>query len=110
MTFANVFYTIENNLSDIWYVEVGGGAYGLRLAEGNYGGTELAAEMQLRLHTVNAGATVTYVSKTGRLQIVMSGGRTIKVWSDQELTNAQNRNVWLSKSPSFNYSLENPCR
>ena len=39
VTFANVFYTIEKNLSDIWYVEVNGGAYGLRLDEGNYSRT-----------------------------------------------------------------------
>ena len=86
----------------------GGGAYGLRLAEGSYGGTELAAEMQLRLRTIDAGATVTYVSKTGRIQIVMSGGRTIKVWSDQELTTPHNRNIWLSRTPTYHYTLENP--
>ena len=45
VSFANVFYTIEEGLSDIWYVEVSGtslgmgpGAYGLKLAYGNYGG------------------------------------------------------------------------
>jgi len=111
VTFSNVFYTIEEGLNDILYVEVsstsiglGPGAYGLKLSYGNYGGTELAAEMQLRLRTVDAGAVVSYVSKTGRIQIVMSGGRTIKVWSDQELTDSSLRNFWLS----FPYDINNP--
>ena len=107
MTFANVFYTIEEGLNDIWYVEVsspniglGPGADGLKLAYGNYGGAELATEMQNRLRSVDAGALVTYVSKTGKIQIVMSAGRTIEVWSDQELTTPRLRDFWLLKSPT----------
>ena len=53
VTFSNVFYTIEEGLNDIWYVEasstsvgLGPGAYGLKLSYGNYGGRALAAEMQ----------------------------------------------------------------
>ena len=115
VSFANVFYTIEEGLSDIWYVEVsstsiglGPGAYGLKLAYGNYGGTELAAEMQTRLRSIDGAAQVTYISKTGRIQINMSGGRTIKVWSDQELTNPSDRAFWLLKSPTFHYDINNP--
>jgi hypothetical protein len=49
-TFPNTLYTIEEDVDDLWYVAVRHGAttggYAFKLAYGNYGGTELAAEMQ----------------------------------------------------------------
>ena len=77
VTFPNVFYTIEEGVDDVWYaaIENGGvtGGYAFKLAYGNYGGAELAAEKQTKLRTVDATAQVTYASRTGKNQIVVIG-------------------------------------
>ena len=78
VTFPSVFYTIEENVDDTWYVAINNGTttggYAFKLGYGNYGGVELAAEMQAKLRTVDATAQVSYISKTGKLQVVMSAG------------------------------------
>ena len=87
----------------MWYVAIehGGvtGGYAFRLSFGNYGGSELAAEMQSKLRTVDATAQVTYASKTGRVQIVMSAGHQIKVISDEDLTNPRFLAAWAAYNP-----------
>ena len=63
VTFQNVFYTIEEGVNNTWYtaITVGRttGGWALKLAYGNYGGAELAAEMQAKLRTIDATAQVT---------------------------------------------------
>ena len=80
--FPNVFYTSEEGVNDTFYIAVAHGqttgGYALKLAYGNYGGAELAAEMQAKLRTIDATAQVTCASKTGRVSIVMSVGRDFK--------------------------------
>ena len=57
VTFPNVFYTIEEDVNDIWYAfgQLTGG-YALKLAFGNYGGVDLAADMQSKLRMVDPTA------------------------------------------------------
>ena len=99
-----MFYTIEEGVNDKWCVAVNNngvtGGYALKLAYGNYGGTELAAEMQATLRTVDQAAQVSYASKTGRVQVVMGAGRQNKVVSDEELTNAAFLATWATYSPT----------
>ena len=82
----------------MWYVAINigttTGGYAFKLGYGNYGGGELAAEMQAKLRTVDATAQVSYVSKMGRLQVVKSAGRQIKVIADEELTNPNFLATW----------------
>ena len=63
------------------------GGFVFKLGFGNYGGTELAAEMQAKLRTVDNTAQATYASKTGRIAVIMGTGYELKVVSDEELTN-----------------------
>jgi hypothetical protein len=84
------------------------GKYAFKLEYGNYGGVELAAEMQAKLRTVDATAQVTYISQTGRIQIVMSTGRQIKVISDEELTDPIFSNTWASYTPTAMYDVFDP--
>ena len=111
-TFANVFYTIEEGVNDQWYVAFNNngvtGGYALKLAYGNYGGTELAAEMQAKLRTVDQAAQVSYVIRNFRLQIVMGAGRQIKVVSDAELTNGAFLATWAAYTPTAVYDPDNP--
>jgi len=63
--------------SDVCSSDLHTGGCAFKLGYGNYGGAELAAEMQAKLWAVDATAQVTYASKTGRIQIVMSAGNQI---------------------------------
>ena len=71
VTFPNTLYTIEEDVDDLWYVAIrhGGttGGFVFKLGFGNYGGTELAAEMQAKLRTVDNTAQATYATRTGRI-------------------------------------------
>ena len=91
VTFPNTLHAIEEDVDDLWYVAIRHGAttggFAFRLAYGNYGGVELAAEMQAKLRTVDGTAQATYASRTGRISIVMGTGYELKVASDEELTN-----------------------
>ena len=103
VSFPNVFYTVEEGVDDVWYaaIEHGGvtGGYAFKISFGNYGGSELAAEMQSKLRAVDATAQVTYANKTGRIQIVMSAGHQIKAISDEELTNPNFQAAWATYTP-----------
>ena len=112
VTFPNVFYTIEEDVDDIWYVAIrhGGstGGFALTLAYGNYGGTGLAAEMQTKLRTVDATAQVSCTSRTGRISIVMGAGYEITVISDEGLTNPSFLATWAAYTPTAMYNLNDP--
>jgi len=112
VTSPNVFYTIEENVNDTFYAAIRNGAttggYAFKLAYGNYGGAELAAEMQAKLWTVEATAQVSYTTKTGRVTILMSAGRDIKVVSDEELTSPAWLATWTAYSPTAFYDMNDP--
>jgi hypothetical protein len=112
VTFPNTLYTIEEDVDDLWYVAVriGGvtSGYAFKLSYGNYGGVELAAEMQAKLRTVDNTATASYASKTGRISVVMGAGYELKVVSDEELTNPAFQTAWNAYTPTTPYDLHDP--
>ena len=107
-----MFYTIEEGVDDTWYVAIrhGGttGGCAFKLAYGNYGGVELAAEMQTKLRTVDSTAQVAYTSRTGIISIVMGAGYEIKVISDEELTNPGFLATWAAYTPTAMYDISDP--
>ena len=64
--------------------------------------------MQAKLRTVDSSAQVSYASKTGRIQVVMSSGLQIKVISDEELTKPAFLAEWGVYNPTAFYGPENP--
>jgi hypothetical protein len=112
VTFPNTLYTIEQDVDDLWYVAIrhGGttGGYAFQLGFGNYGGVELAAEMQAKIRTVDNTAQVTYASKTGRISVIMAAGYELKVVSDEELTNPTFQAVWNAYTPTTPYQQHDP--
>jgi len=112
VTFPTVLYTIEEGVNDMWYVAVAlgqlTGGYALKLAFGNYGGVELAAEMQSKLRTIDPTAQVSYVSKTSRISILLSPGRDTKVVSHEEPTSPSWRAIWNTFLPTTPYDINDP--
>jgi hypothetical protein len=112
VTFPNTLYTIEEEVDDVWFVAIRHGTtiggYALKLAYGNYGGVELAAEMQAQIRIVDNTAQATYTSKTGRISIVMGAGFELKVVSDEELTNPAFQATWANYTPTAFYDLHDP--
>jgi len=112
VTFPNTLYTIEEDVDDLWCVAVrhgsATGGYAFKLAYGNYGGTELAAEMQTKPRAVDSTAQISYTSRTGRLSIAMGAGYEIKVFADEELTNPAFLAAWAAYTPMALYDVNDP--
>ena len=65
ISFSNVFYTIEEGVNDRLFVAIRHGdvvgGYSFPLFQGNYGGEQLALEIQSKLKNVDSAAQVAYI-------------------------------------------------
>ena len=70
ISFSNVFYTIEDNVNDRLYVAIKHGdtvgGYSFKLLSGNYGGEQVALEIQSKLRTVDSASQVSYIKSHGK--------------------------------------------
>jgi len=110
-SFANVFYTIEENVNNRLYmlIETNGvtGAYIFPLVEGNYGGEALAAELTKWLVAFDAACQISYNKSVGKIRIFMSLGINIKIVADSELTDPALQTLWNSFTHHEEYDRNN---